>query len=63
MQEDLPNIEQEHLKRTKETISQEEHRPRILLLYGSLRERSYSRFVSEEAGRLLRELGGRNTHV
>jgi arsenical resistance protein ArsH len=27
--------------------------PRILLLYGSLRERSYSRFVIEEAARLL----------
>jgi arsenic resistance protein ArsH len=27
--------------------------PRILLLYGSLRERSYSRFVVEEAARLL----------
>lgn len=28
--------------------------PRILLLYGSLRERSYSRLVVEEAARLLR---------
>src|SRR3546814_17388537 len=28
--------------------------PRILLLYGSLRERSYSRFVVEEDARLLR---------
>ncbi|MEH2627672.1 hypothetical protein V1292_005727 [Bradyrhizobium sp. AZCC 1719] len=31
--------------------------PRILLLYGSLRERSYSRFVVEEAARLLRFFG------
>ncbi|MGR3434817.1 MAG: arsenical resistance protein ArsH [Shimia sp.] len=33
------------------------HPPRILLLYGSLRDRSYSRLLSEEAGRLLRHLG------
>ena len=33
------------------------HPPRILMLYGSLRERSYSRFLTEEAGRLLRRLG------
>jgi arsenic resistance protein ArsH len=29
------------------------HRPRILLLYGSLRQRSFSRFAVEEAARLL----------
>lgn len=33
------------------------HRPRILLLYGSLRERSYSRFVTHEAARILEALG------
>lgn len=33
------------------------HPPRILLLHGSLRERSYSRLLAEEAGRLLRALG------
>lgn len=31
--------------------------PRILLLYGSLRERSYSRLAVEEAARLLRRFG------
>lgn len=31
--------------------------PRILLLYGSLRERSYSRLLTEEAARLLRRFG------
>ena len=31
--------------------------PRILMLYGSLRERSYSRLLSEEAGRILEGLG------
>lgn len=34
-----------------------DHPPRILLLYGSLRERSYSRLCVEEAARLLRFMG------
>jgi arsenic resistance protein ArsH len=34
-----------------------QHPPRILLLYGSLRECSYSRLVVEEAARLLRFFG------
>lgn len=33
------------------------HAPRFLLLYGSLRERSYSRLLVEEADRLLRMYG------
>lgn len=33
------------------------HPPRFLLLYGSLRERSYSRLMIEEADRLLRGFG------
>lgn len=33
------------------------HAPRILLLHGSLRERSYSRLLNEEAARILRRLG------
>ena len=33
------------------------HPPRILLLYGSVRERSYSRLASEEAARLLQVMG------
>jgi arsenic resistance protein ArsH len=34
------------------------HRPRFLLLYGSLRERSYSRLLTLEAARLLEAMGG-----
>ncbi len=34
-----------------------EHKPRILLLYGSLRKRSYSRLATEEAARILEYLG------
>ncbi len=33
------------------------HAPRILLLYGSTRERSFSRFLSLEAERLLHSFG------
>jgi arsenic resistance protein ArsH len=33
------------------------HRPRILLLYGSVRERSFSRFATTEAARLLEAFG------
>jgi arsenical resistance protein ArsH len=33
------------------------HPPRILLLYGSLRERSFSRLLCEEAARLLTAMG------
>ncbi|MDQ1899198.1 arsenical resistance protein ArsH [Paracoccus sp. WLY502] len=33
------------------------HPPRILLLYGSLRVRSFSRLAAEEAGRILTRLG------
>ncbi|WP_224814712.1 arsenical resistance protein ArsH [Hasllibacter sp. MH4015] len=33
------------------------HAPRILLLYGSLRSRSFSRLMSEEAARVLARLG------
>lgn len=35
-----------------------QHRPRFLILYGSLRERSYSRLLAFEAARLLEAMGG-----
>jgi arsenic resistance protein ArsH len=34
------------------------HAPRFLMLYGSLRERSYSRLLTYEAARLLTAMGG-----
>ena len=34
-----------------------EHKPRILMLYGSLRQRSYSRLLTLEAARLLEAFG------
>lgn len=33
------------------------HPPKVLILYGSLREHSYSRFVAEESGRILTSFG------
>ncbi len=34
-----------------------DHPPRILFLYGSLRERSYSRLLAEEAARIIEKFG------
>jgi arsenic resistance protein ArsH len=58
---DLPNVDaalfhQADLKRLHPS-GRATHPPRILLLYGSLRERSYSRLLTEEAARLLEALG------
>ena len=50
---DLPNLADEHFRKPVITG----HPPRILLLYGSLRERSFSRLLSEEAARLLQAMG------
>jgi len=41
----------------KLAAAQPAHPPRILLLYGSVRERSFSRFATEEAARLLEAMG------
>lgn len=58
---DLPNIKAEQLDvPTMEKLAQVgelDHPPRILMLYGSLRERSFSRFLTEEAARILEHLG------
>ena len=42
---------------TGNIVSENQQPPRILMLYGSLRERSYSRFATEEAARILRYMG------
>jgi len=47
--------EQFNLKPTVNNVSI--HKPRILMLYGSLRERSFSRLTAEEAGRILTTMG------
>lgn len=58
---DLPNISAE-LFRSPEverlsTTPRAPHAPRILLLYGSLRKRSYSKLLALEAARLLQAMG------
>ncbi|WP_136248323.1 arsenical resistance protein ArsH [Halomonas borealis] len=57
----LPNIDPERLDPIDADAlvgpGEPRHAPRILVLYGSLRERSYSRLLSEEASRLLRWYG------
>lgn len=60
MLSDMPNIDANCIQRpTIERLqaTPSTHPPRILLLYGSLRERSYSRLVVEEAARLLQSFG------
>jgi arsenic resistance protein ArsH len=58
---DLPNIKADQLPTpTMEQLVPKgdlNHRPRILLLYGSLRERSFSRFLTFEAARILEHFG------
>lgn len=55
----LPSLDTRHALRPEIfRPARFEHRPRILLLYGSLRERSYSRLVTEEAARLVQFFGG-----
>ncbi|MFC2972470.1 arsenical resistance protein ArsH [Azotobacter bryophylli] len=61
MEADLPNIDHDLLDLPSpdrlEPSAQPEHKPRILLLYGSNRERSYSRLLTREAARLLDHFG------
>jgi arsenic resistance protein ArsH len=45
------------LRRPAVGLGDDQPPPRILLLYGSLRERSFSRLATEEAARLLRLFG------
>lgn len=49
----LPHIDSDLLKAPTDAG----HKPRILLLYGSLREESYSRRAAEEAARILENMG------
>ena len=59
--EQLPNVRPESLQIIDQGKlmrgAASTHAPRILLLYGSVRKRSYSRFLTEEAERLLRKFG------
>ena len=57
---DLPNIDTESMRSIdlqQISPSHNPNPPKILLLYGSLRERSFSRLVTEESARLLEAFG------
>jgi len=58
---ELPNLDQEQLPGMdidRLALRDEPTHPvRVLMLYGSLRERSYSRLMTEEAARVLEHLG------
>lgn len=58
---DLPALHEDSFRETDPdallTPALSTHKPRILLLHGSLRERSYSRLANEEAARILEKLG------
>ena len=58
---DMPNLDMSLINRDLQDQlsngSELEHAPKMLLLYGSLRERPYSRLVVEESAHILRELG------
>jgi arsenic resistance protein ArsH len=59
--DELPNIRQDCLQKIDSQRlydgSVNAHSPRILLLYGSLRKRSFSRLATEEAARILEAFG------
>lgn len=61
MNDNLPNVQSELIELPSlerlEPKDPATHKPRILLLYGSTRERSFSRLLVQEAARLLEELG------
>src|SRR3546814_10210631 len=56
--EHLPALDRKYVTdRPAVGLGPDDSAPRILLLYGSLRERSYSRLCIEDAARLLRLFG------
>ncbi len=57
MSEQLPNLDLSLIDPLPAAADASEHKPRILLLYGSTRERSFSRLLVEEAARLLQHFG------
>jgi arsenic resistance protein ArsH len=60
--DNLPNLDANLLAITSQAdfanVARSTHAPRFLLLYGSLRPRSFSRLLTQEAARLLEAMGG-----
>jgi len=57
MHDKLPNLDLSLFGDAPPETRASNHKPRILLLYGSTRERSFSRLLVEEAARLLEHFG------
>ena len=57
MHDELPNLDFSLFGDAPPEPRASNHKPRILLLYGSTRERSFSRLLVEEAARLLEHFG------
>ena len=57
MHDELPNLDLSLFGDAPPEARASNHKPRILLLYGSTRERSFSRLLVEEAARLLEHFG------
>ena len=61
MSDTLPNIQKDCFSvPTQEQLDNKQassHKPKILVMYGSLRDRSYSRFLAQECARLLETMG------
>ena len=61
-QDDFPALDRDGFRipdaAELEVATPSTHAPRFLLLYGSLRQRAYSRLVIEECARLLEAMGG-----
>ena len=58
---DTPNIETAHFREIDKNLlssdGNSDHSPRILMLYGTLRKRSFSRLMTQEASLVLQRLG------
>jgi arsenical resistance protein ArsH len=58
---DTPQLSEEHFHEPEASrlfpVGRSSHPPRILLLYGSLRKRSFSRLMTQEAAHVLHRLG------
>ena len=59
--DDTPNVDQTHLQTLnvdRLALQDEPNHPvRVMMLYGSLRKRSYSKLLTDEAARILRQFG------
>ncbi len=50
-------LKEDNFELTPKSLKDLTHKPRILILYGSLRDRSYSRLLAEESKKILEHMG------